>query len=188
MIRLLTGAIFAIFLIVLFMALRAETVVPRVKPAKIEWLTVEQAFALHQTQPRKMLIDVYTDWCGWCKVMDRETYTDPQVIDYINKNYYPVKFNAEQRDDVTIQGQKYVFVAQGNSGVHQFAASILQNKLSYPSTVFLDEKLQMIQPLPGYFKAKEFHEIITFFGGDYYKNVAFDTYKTETYPQQFAVK
>ncbi|TDB68865.1 thioredoxin family protein [Arundinibacter roseus] len=186
MVRLLTGAVLAIVLIALFMALRAETVTERPKPPKLEWLTVEQAYALSQTQPRKLLIDVYTDWCGWCKVMDRETYTDPRVIEYINKNYYPVKFNAEQREDVEFGGQKFVFVAQGNSGVHQFAASLLQNKLSYPSTVFLDENLHMIQPLPGYFKAREFHEIITFFGGDFYKNVPFEKFKAETYPQQFA--
>lgn len=185
MIRLLTGAILAVALILLFAALRAEVVVPRVKPAKIEWLTIEQAYALHQTQPRKLLIDVYTDWCGWCKVMDRETYTDARVVEYINANYYPVKFNAEQRDEVTLGGQKFVFIPQGNGGVHQFAASILQNKLSYPSTVFLDEKLGMIQPLPGYLKAKEFHEVITFFGGDFYKSVPFDKFKSETYPQQF---
>ena len=185
MIRLLVGAVLAIALIFLFTALRSETFVPREKPAKIEWLTVEQAFALNQTEPRKILIDVYTDWCGWCKVMDRETYTDPKVVAYINKHYYPVKFNAEQREEVTLGGQKFKFVQQGNSGVHEFAASLLQNKLSYPSTVFLDEQLHMIQPLPGYLKAKEFHEIITFFGGDYYKNIAFEQYKAETYPKEF---
>ncbi len=185
MIRLFVGAVLAITLIFIFTALRSQTVVPRVKPAKIQWLTVEQAFALNQNQPRKILIDVYTDWCGWCKVMDRETYTDPKVVEYMNEHYYPVKFNAEQREEVTLGGQKFKFVQQGNSGVHEFAASILQNKLSYPSTVFLDEKLQMIQPLPGYLKAKEFHEIITFFGGDFYKSVPFEKFKAETYPQQF---
>lgn len=185
MIRLLVGAVLATALIFLFTALRSETFVPREKPAKIEWLTVEQAFALNQQQPRKILIDVYTDWCGWCKVMDRQTYTDPRVVEYINKNYYAVKFNAEQRDEVKLGGQTFKFVSQGNSGVHEFAASLMQNKLSYPSTVFLDEKLQMIQPLPGYLKAREFHEIITFFGGDFYKTVGFDKYKIETYPHTF---
>lgn len=188
MIRLLVGAVLAITLIFLFTALRSETFVPRAKVATIEWLTVEQAFALNQQSPRKILIDVYTDWCGWCKVMDRETYTDAKVVEYINKHYYPVKFNAEQREEVTLGGQKFKFVPQGNGGVHEFAASLLNNKLSYPSTVFLDEKLQMIQPLPGYLKAKEFHEIITFFGGDFYKTLGFEKYKSETYPQEFGVK
>jgi thioredoxin-related protein len=188
MIRLLTSAILAIFLITLFVVLRTETAVAKVKPPKITWLTIEQAYALHQTQPRKILIDVYTDWCGWCKVMDRETYTDSRVIEYINEHYYPVKFNAEQREDVVLGGQKFVFMPQGNGGVHQFAASILNNNLRYPSTVFLDDTFNIIQPLPGYLKAKEFHEIITFFGGDFYKTVPFETFKSETYPQQFAGK
>ena len=154
----------------------------------VKWYSIEEAVALAQKNPRPIFVDTYTDWCGWCKVMDRETYTDSKVVEYINQHYYPVKFNAEQREDVTLGGQTFKFVPQGNGGVHEFAASLLNNQLSYPNTVFLDEKLQMIQPLPGYLKAKEFHEIITFFGGDFYKTVPFEKFKAETYPQQFGGK
>jgi thioredoxin-related protein len=160
---------------------------PALEPAAegIQWLTMEQAYARNQKQPRKLLIDLYTDWCGWCKVMDRETYTNPKVVAYINKNYYPVKFNAEQREPVTLGGQRFEFIAQGKSGVHQLALGLTNNQPSYPTTVFLDEKMQMIQPLPGYLKAKEFHEVITFFGDNHYQKVPFEKYKAETYPQLY---
>ncbi|GAB2765659.1 hypothetical protein GCM10027275_03860 [Rhabdobacter roseus] len=186
MIRLLTGAILAVCLIALLMALRAETASPRPKPGKIEWLTMEQAYALHQHEPRKWLIDIYTDWCGWCKVMDRETYTDARVVEYVGQKYYAVKFNAEQRDAVQVGEQRFEFVPQGNGGVHQLALSLTNNRPSYPTTVFLDEKMEMIQPLPGYLKAKEFHEIITFFGDNYHQKEQFDQYKTGTYPKLFS--
>ncbi|HEV7351319.1 thioredoxin family protein [Telluribacter sp.] len=156
------------------------------KADKIQWLTMEQAYARTQQEPRKILVDIYTDWCSWCKVMDRETYTNARVIEYINKNYYPVKFNAEQRAPVTLGQQKFEFIAQGKSGVHQLALGLTNNQPSYPTTVFLDEKMQLIQPLPGYLKAKEFHKVITFFGDNHYQKVPFEKYKSETYPKLYS--
>lgn len=156
--------------------------------SKIKWLTIEEAFALNQKKPKKVFIDVYTDWCGWCKVMDRETFTNPSVVDYINKNYYAVKLNAEQKADIVLGTDKFVYVAQGARGYHQLAAALLRNQLSYPTVVFLNEKFQPIQPVPGFIKAPEFHQIITFIGGDYYSKEPFEQFKTKTYPQKFSVK
>lgn len=152
---------------------------------EIKWITIEEAYTLTQKAPRKILVDIYTDWCGWCKVMDKETYTDPKVAAYINKTYYAVRFNAEQREDVRLGEQTFTFMEQGNRGVHQLALSLTNNRPNYPTTVFLDAKMQMIQPLAGYLKAKEFHEIITFFGDDYYQKIPFEDYKATTYPSVF---
>ena len=58
---------------------------------KIKWLTFEQAVELSQKEPRKILIDIYTDWCGWCKKMDAATYMHPKIVEYINTHYYAVK-------------------------------------------------------------------------------------------------
>ncbi len=148
---------------------------------KVNWITLEEAYERVQLQPRKILIDLYTDWCGWCKVMDRETYTNVNVAEYINKNYYPVKFNAEQRQSVRFANRNFVFVPRGKSGVHQLALVLTNNKPSYPTTVFMNEDLKVIQPLPGFMKAKEFYEVVTFFGGDHYKNESFENYKEGTF-------
>jgi thioredoxin-related protein len=149
------------------------------RPAEtIQWLTIEQAYAKMKTEPRKILIDVYTDWCGWCKVMDKETFKNKAVVDYINKKYYAVKLDAEQKEAITLGDKK--FVSQGRT--HELALALTNNQPSYPTTVFLDDQFQMIQPLPGYMKAKEFHEVITFFGEDYHKKEPFETYKGKTYP------
>ncbi|MDQ6477737.1 DUF255 domain-containing protein [Dyadobacter sp. LHD-138] len=151
------------------------------KGEEIQWLTIEQAYAKIQQEPRKVLIDIYTDWCGWCKVMDRETYKNPEVISYINKKFYAVKLNAEQTEAITIGNQKFEFLKQGQKGVHQIALALTNNQPSYPTTVFLDDKFQMIQPLPGYMKSKEFHEVITYFGENYNKKESFEDYKAKTY-------
>ncbi|WP_332912621.1 thioredoxin family protein [Algoriphagus boritolerans] len=62
---------------------------------QINWLKFEEAIAANAKSPKMLLVDVYTDWCGWCKKMDKDTFTDPKVIAYINSNFYPVKMNAE---------------------------------------------------------------------------------------------
>ncbi len=155
--------------------------------SKIQWLTIEEAYKRWQKEPRKFVIDVYTDWCGWCKVMDKNTFMNQTVADFVNRSYYPVKLNAEQRADITLGTQVYKFVDNGQGGgVHQLGASLLNNQLSYPTVVFLDEKMGMIQPVPGYRDALEFHQLLTYFQGNYNRIEQFDKYKTETYLQIYA--
>lgn len=159
------------------------------KPAEgIQWLTIEEAFAKIQKEPRKVLIDVYTDWCGWCKVMDRETFKDKAVTDYINKKYYAVKLDAEQKGTIKLGDKEFKYLAQGGRGINEIALALTNNQPSYPTTVFLDDKFNMIQPLPGYLKAKEFHQIITFFGEDYHKKQDFESYKAKTYGTLYPAK
>lgn len=150
---------------------------------EIQWISLQEAYNRTQKEPRKTIVDVYTAWCGWCKVMDRETYTNPDVIDYLNKNYYMVKLDAETRQEIVVGGVKYAFDEKSNT--NQAAIALLQGKLSYPTTVFLDTQYNMIQPLPGYLDAKAFHQVITFIGGDNYKKESFEQYKEGTYKESF---
>ncbi|TLV00216.1 thioredoxin family protein [Dyadobacter luticola] len=159
------------------------------RPAEqIQWMSIEEAYAKIQKEPRKVLIDLYTDWCGWCKVMDRETFKDKAVIDYVNKKYYAVKLDAEQKEAIKLGNQNFKYLAQGGRGINEIALALTNNQPSYPTTVFLDDQFNMIQPLPGYLKAKEFHQIITFIGEDYHKKEAFETYKAKTYTERFPAK
>ncbi|GAB4027143.1 thioredoxin family protein [Spirosoma koreense] len=182
---------FAAFVLVTASAFR--TTLPTEPPAtkanldhkQIKWLTIQEAYALTKKQPRKFVVDVYTDWCGWCKVMDRKTFSQPAIIDYVNENFYPVRFNAEQTADVTLGKETFKFIRGGSHGVHELAAAMLKNQMSYPSTVFLDEKFNLIQPIPGYLEPRTFHQIITYFGNDYHQKEPFDQYKAGTYARQF---
>lgn len=155
---------------------------------RINWLTIQEAYALTQKKPRKFVVDVYTDWCGWCKVMDRETFTKPAIVDYVNENYYAVKLNAEQPGDITLGKQTFKYMSSANGrGVQELAAALMKNQLSYPTTVFLDEKFQLIQPIPGYLEPRTFHQVITYFGNDYHQKEPFDQYKSGTYAKNFNV-
>lgn len=145
----------------------------------VKWYGIEEAFSLTKKEPRKIMIDVYTDWCSWCKVMDNKTFSNPLIADYLNKNYYPVKFNAEQKGNILLDGKTYKFVANGSRGYHELAYELLNGRLGYPSVVFLDEKANMIQPLQGYVQAKQFDGIIRFIGGDYYKTKTWEDFQAE---------
>lgn len=147
------------------------------EPEKVNWMSFEEALEKSKIEKRKIFIDVYTDWCGWCKVMDKKTFSEPAIAAYLNAKYYPVKFNAEQKEDIIFRDHTFKFVAQGRRGYHELAAALLQNKLSYPTVVFLDEDLNLIQPLPGYREPKEFHPILQFFGDDLYKSMKWNKFQ-----------
>jgi thioredoxin-related protein len=143
----------------------------------IQWMGFEEAVAASEKQPKKIFIDVYTEWCGWCKKMDKTTFVDPAVAKYMNENYYPVKFDAESSEPVHYKGVEFVKVMQApGKGVHQLAAALLQNKLSYPSYVLLDEEQKLLQVIPGYQEAKMFLPILHFFGDDAYKTTPWADY------------
>ncbi|MBS1978552.1 MAG: DUF255 domain-containing protein [Bacteroidetes bacterium] len=137
----------------------------------VKWMSFEEAVQRSKTEKRKIFIDVYTDWCGWCKVMDKNTFSEPHVAQILNEKFYPVKFDAEQKEDIVFNGTTFKFVPYGNKGTHQLAMALLNNQLAYPTVVFLDEDFRMIQPLQGYQKTEEFHKIITFIGEDHFKKM-----------------
>src|SRR5690606_2585124 len=83
---------------------------------RIEWLSWEEVQEKSKFEKRKIFVDIYTDWCGWCKKMDQSTFSDEAVVEYINKHYYAVKFNAEYRNDITWNGKVYQYTRYGNRG------------------------------------------------------------------------
>jgi uncharacterized protein YyaL (SSP411 family) len=162
---------FLISLISIFLADVANAQAP------VKWYTIEEAFALTEKEPRKIMIDVYTDWCGWCKVMDNKTFSNQVIAEYLNQHFYAVKFNAEQKADVTLKGKVYKYVPSGSKGYHQLAYELLNGNLGYPSIVFLDEKTNMLQPLQGFYEAKPFDAIVKFIGGDAFKTTKWEDFQ-----------
>jgi len=144
---------------------------------KVQWMSLEEAQEKAKTEKRKIFIDVFTDWCGWCKRMDESTFVDPEIAKYLNDNYYPVKLNAEQQQDINFNNKTYHFRKNGARGYHELAAELLNNRLSFPTVVFLDESLNLIQSIPTYLEAPKLEAILNYFGTDSHKTTPWETYE-----------
>ena len=148
---------------------------------KIQWMSFEEAVERCAEQPKMVFIDVFTDWCGWCKRMDQSTFANPVIAKYMNEHFYAVKFDAERQDTVSFQGRQYLNVMRpdGRKGSHQLAYALLKGKMSYPSYVIMDEQMQTIQVIGGYMEAKQFEPMIHFFGDKAYKSMSGEDFLKE---------
>ena len=150
---------------------------------EVKWLTIQQAEKLNREHPRKIMVDVYTDWCGWCKRMDSVTFRHPVIARYINENFYAVKLNAEGRDDITFNGTTYKFVPQGSRGYHELAAGLLSGKMSFPSIAYLNEKLQLLGAVPGFMPPATMEPLLNYIAED-----KFTTESLEDFQKTFQSK
>jgi thioredoxin-related protein len=169
--------VFLLAIVAIAIIATAFTAPSKKAPKKlVKWYTWEEAMKANDAQPRKIFVDLYTDWCGWCKVMDSKTFEDPKVAEYLNTYYYPVKFNAEQTAAVTFKGKVY----PGEKGkMHALAAWLTGGKASYRTVVYLDENVTKIQAIEGYREVAEFSQISRYFGEDFYKTMNWATFKTQ---------
>ena len=144
----------------------------------VKWYTIQEAEKLIKQSPRPIFVDTYTDWCGWCKKMDSETFTNAVIADLLNTKFYPVKFDAEGSESVTFRGQ--TFINDGKAGkAHQLAVALLQGQLSYPTVVFLTQQDDQfrVSPVPGFRAPKEMEVLLSFFADNAYATQKWDDFQ-----------
>jgi len=129
---------------------------PVEQDTKIKWVTLEEAQQLSQQEPKKVFIDVYTSWCGPCKLMDKTTFNDINVANYVNSNYYAVKLNAESTQIVNYKGSKI--------SERELAKSF--EVKGYPTIVLIDENFEGTTSKLGYMRANQFKELLMQFNGE----------------------
>ncbi len=128
--------------------------------AEIKWLSMEEAFALNQKEPRKIFVDVYTDWCGWCKRMDKDTFSNAEVAEYVSKNYYAVKLNAESDRAFKL----------GEAAMTERQVARQLGVSGYPTVVFIHEDFRTIEPVSGYQQPAQFMKMLQAFAAKSVKN------------------
>ncbi len=128
------------------------------QPAGVHWLSFAQLEYSMRVQPKKILVQVYTDWCSYCKLVERKTFTNPEVAQYLNGHFYAVRLNAEGEQTVRFAGQRFGFNATGNgTGIHSLAAALAGQKgqLAYPSIAILDEQYTIVGRQTGFVSPKQ---------------------------------
>jgi len=151
---------------------------------EINWVTFEEALELQKKKPKKIMMDVYTTWCGPCKKLDKYTFHNEDVVKYVNKNYYAVKFNAEGNSVVNYKGKEYTNpnykeeLKNRRNGGHQLAGVL--GIRAFPTIVYFDEQGEKIQPISGYMKPQQIELYLKLFHTDDYKDIKtqeeFNTY------------
>ncbi len=153
---------------------------------KINWIKinkVEKEMSKKENADKKYFIDCYTDWCGWCKKMDSDTFSDTLIAKLMNHYFVASKFDAEQSEDVTIKDKTYQNPGYNPNAkrktAHQLALYLLNNRLSFPSFSILDKDFNVITVVPGYYPAAEFEKVIVYIGENYIKDIPFETFSKE---------
>lgn len=142
---------------------------------KINWMTMDQALAAQKKNPKKIFVDVYTHWCGPCRMLDKNTFQNKDVADYINKHFYAVKFNAEGNELVTYGGQTFTnpeydeTKAQSRNSTHQFTMAM--GVRAYPTMYTLNEKGEFLFPITGYYTPSQLEPMIKLIGDDKYLKI-----------------
>lgn len=165
--------------IVLFIMSGLTRVVFSQQDVELKWHSMSEAMELNKTTPKKFLIDVYTDWCGWCKVMDKNTFQHKQIAKIIDIYFYAVKFNAEKDADLIYKNQTYKLMVDPNTkkGYHEFTSVLMNNQSSgYPTICYMDQELNIIQAISGYQTPEQIEPILKFFGTESYRTTDWQTF------------
>ncbi len=132
----------------------------------VKWKEFDEGIAEAKKTNKKILIDVYTNWCGWCKRMDAVTYADKNVADYLNKKYIVIKLNAESSKPLTYKSQQYTEAELASA----FGIT------GYPATLFLKPDGDAITMYPGFADAQKFLTVVSFIAEDHYLTKKFEDY------------
>jgi thioredoxin-related protein len=160
-----------VFLVLLIFAFVGATNSQTTKKAEagLKWNSFSTGMSLAKKSGKKVLIDVYTDWCTWCKKMEATTYSDKKIQEYLNKNYVLIRLNPETDGPVTYNGAQY--------SAQEFSQGMGVN--GYPATLFMKSDGQAITVLPGYSEAGTFIHVLNFIKDDLYLTKSFSDYLAE---------
>lgn len=142
---------------------------------QIQWVSMNEALELQKKNPKKIMIDVYTNWCGPCKMLDKNTFQNKDVADYVNSHYYAVKFNAEGNSTITYKDRTFTNPnydpekVNRRNAPHEF--SRYMQITAFPTIVFLDEQANYITPVKGYQAPQQLELYLKLFKTDAYKSM-----------------
>jgi len=158
----------------------------QVQSNEINWISWSEVEAKMAEEPRKVVVDVYTKWCGPCKIMNKTTFHDPTIVSYINENYYAIKFDAEGPETINFKGAEYKNEGydpnrRGRNATHDLTKAIapVNGRIAYPTLVYLDEEFRKLTGVQGLQRPEQLLPILSFFAEDAYKEMTWEEYTSQ---------
>lgn len=145
--------------------------------AQVKWVSWEEGVKLTDTNARPIIIDVFTDWCGWCKKLDATTFKATAIAKTLSERFNCIKLNAEENRTFYFKDKTFKF--DSNYKANELALSLLGAKMSYPSIVFLDEKFNLITVVQGFQTADEFKVILSYIADKHYLNTPWEEFSKQ---------
>ena len=142
---------------------------------KVQWLQLHEVTAKLKDKDKPILIDLYTDWCYWCKVMDKKTYNNKKVIEYINEHFYSARINAETKDILNWKDKTYNY--NDTYHINNFSLFVTYGRASFPTTVIIADQNSAPIPIAGFMEPKELERILKYFGEGAYKTMNFPQFE-----------
>ncbi len=147
----------------------------------VKWNSIEEAMEKAAKQEKLLFIDCYTSWCGWCKVLDKETFSNDTIARILNYYFYPVKFDAEGSEDITINGTVYHATtnAKGKNVAHELMKVLWEGQkgAGYPSMVIRKADFSPVTVEMGYRTPSDLEPILVYFAEGYNKKMSFSKFE-----------
>lgn len=145
------------------------------EPESIRWVSLDAAMDYSKRQNKMVLVFISNEWCGWCKLMEKKTFHQKSVVQYMNEHYLAVKFDALYTKDIWFKGFQFRYMPQLQA--HQLAYQLLDGKLKYPSIVLMNYKAEVITPIYGYMEGKELVRVLSYYAEGHYENISWEQYR-----------
>lgn len=136
------------------------------KPLALNWLSYTEGLALAENENKYVLIYFYTDWCSWCKKMDKEVFSDKEIIETMSQNFVSIRINTEAESKVVENGKE----------ITERELAKLYQVSGVPAIWFLESDRKRIAPLPGYVAPQQFKIVLNYIGEGWYKSISFEEY------------
>lgn len=157
---------FGVALIISLMNREGIVASDKEKKDALKWHTFDQGMDVAKKEKKMLVVDFYTDWCHWCKVMDKETYGNQEVIDFVKENAIVAKINAETNEKFKFREAEY----SGRELAMMFGVK------GFPTTVFMSHEGELITSVSGFIPAEKFQIILKYLSGNWYEKMEFDEF------------
>jgi len=138
-----------------------------ISASELKWHSFEEAYDIAQKENKIILIDFYTDWCGWCKKMDQSTYTNKKIINTINEDFVVVKINPEE--------DGYIQTPNGKIEYRRLSNEI--GVTGFPSVGFFTKDFEFIDVVAGYQDPTNMSTLLSFMKDGLYDKLSFQDYR-----------